>query len=52
MLEAIRKHAQGWLAKAILGLIAITFALFGVDSYMRGDKRSGMIAEVGEVGLD
>lgn len=51
MLEAIRKHAQGWLAKAILGLIAITFALFGVDSYMRGDKRSGMIAEVGEVGI-
>ncbi len=51
MLEAIRKHAQGWLAKVILALIAITFALFGVDSYMKGDKRSGMIAEVGEVGI-
>lgn len=51
MLEAIRKHAQGWLAKVILALIAITFALFGVDSYMKGDKSGGMIAEVGDAGI-
>ena len=51
MLEAIRKHAKGWLAKVILALIAITFALFGVDSYMKGDKSGGMVAEVGKVGI-
>jgi len=51
VLEAIRKHAQGWLAKVILGLIAITFALFGIDSYMKGDKSGGMVAEVGDVGV-
>ena len=51
MLEAIRKHAQGWLAKVILGLIVITFALFGVDSYMKGDKSGGMIVEVGDMGI-
>lgn len=51
MLEAIRKHAQGWLAKVILGLIAITFALFGIDSYMKGDKSGGMVAEVGDAGI-
>ena len=51
MLEAIRKHAKGWLAKVILGLIAITFALFGVDSYMKGDQSGGKIAEVGDVGI-
>jgi len=51
VLEAIRNHAQGWLAKVILALIAITFALFGVDSYMKGDKSGGMIAEVGDVGI-
>ena len=51
MLEAIRKHAQGWLAKIILALIGITFALFGVDSYMKGDKNGSMIAEVGDVGI-
>jgi peptidyl-prolyl cis-trans isomerase D len=51
VLEAIRKHAQGWLAKVILGLIAITFALFGIDSYMKGDKSGGIVAEVGDVGV-
>ena len=51
MLEAIRKHAQGWLAKVILALIAITFALFGVDSYMKSDNSGGSIAEVGDVGI-
>ncbi len=51
MLEAIRKHAQGWLAKTILGLIVITFALFGVDSYMKGDKSGGVVAEVGDMGI-
>lgn len=49
MLEAIRKHAKGWLAKVILALIAITFALFGVDSYMKGDRSGGMVAQVGDV---
>lgn len=51
MLEAIRKHAKGWLAKVILGLIAITFALFGVDSYMSGDRSGGKVAEVGDVAI-
>ncbi len=51
MLEAIRKHAQGWLAKVILGLIAVTFALFGIDSYMSGDRSGGLVAEVGDVGI-
>lgn len=51
MLEAIRNHAKGWLAKVILALIAVTFALFGVDSYMKGDGSGGVIAEVGDVGI-
>lgn len=33
MLEAIRERAQGWLAKVILGLIVVSFALFGIDTY-------------------
>ncbi|MDA8128510.1 MAG: SurA N-terminal domain-containing protein [Betaproteobacteria bacterium] len=51
MLEAIRKHAQGWLAKVILGLIALTFALFGIDSYMRGDKGAAVVAQVGDASI-
>ena len=34
MLDAIRKHTQGWLAKIILALITVPFALFGIDSYL------------------
>lgn len=51
MLEAIRMHAKGWIAKVILALVAVTFALFGVDSYMSGDQRGGLVAEVGKVGI-
>ena len=50
MLEAIRKHAKGWLAKVILALIIVTFALFGVESYRSGDG-NGVVAEVGDVGV-
>lgn len=51
MLEAIRSRAQGWLAKIILGLIAVTFALFGLDAYLTGDRSGGLVAEVGDVGI-
>jgi enterochelin esterase family protein len=32
-----------------LALIIVTFALFGVDSYMSSDKGGGVVAEVGDV---
>ena len=38
MLELIRKHAQGWLVWVIVGLISITFALFGINSYLDGSS--------------
>ncbi len=34
MLQSIRDHAQGWLAWIIVGLIIITFALWGVQEYV------------------
>jgi peptidyl-prolyl cis-trans isomerase D len=49
MLEAIRRHAQGWMAKVILVLITIPFALWGVDSYMQGGSGTDVVAEVGDV---
>lgn len=36
MLEAIRDRAQGLIAKVILALLIIPFALWGVDSYFTG----------------
>jgi peptidyl-prolyl cis-trans isomerase D len=37
LLEAIRERAQGWIARVILGLIALTFAVWGVEGYF-GNK--------------
>lgn len=46
MLEIIRERAQGVIAKIILGLITIPFALWGVDSYIRGGDKVDIVAEV------
>ncbi|HZV62180.1 MAG TPA: SurA N-terminal domain-containing protein [Methylophilaceae bacterium] len=46
MLEAIRKHTQGVLAKLILALITIPFALWGIDSYLNQAGSSAAIATV------
>lgn len=48
MLEAIRERAQGWFAKLILALIAIPFALWGVDSYIRHAGDTATVATVGK----
>ncbi len=36
MRESMRNHAQGWLAKIILGGIALSFVLWGVGDYFLG----------------
>ena len=51
MLEAIRSRAQGWLAKLILALITIPFALWGVDSYFSSGGRNEVVAEVGDANI-
>ncbi len=47
MLDAIRNHSQGWLAKVILALITIPFALFGIDSYFNQAGSNVAVAKVG-----
>lgn len=47
MLEAIRKHTQGLLAKVILALITIPFALWGIDSYLQQAGSNAAVATVG-----
>lgn len=46
MLELIRERSKGWLAKAILALITVPFALFGIDAYLRDAGSSAPIAKV------
>jgi len=45
MLQTIRDRAQGIVVWTIVGLIIITFALFGLSSYLSGGAKSN-IAEV------
>lgn len=47
MLEAIRSAAKTWIAKVILVLITIPFALWGVESYIRTNPGTNTIATVG-----
>lgn len=47
MLENIREHAQGWIAKLILALITVPFALWGIDSYFKGSGKEQAVASVG-----
>jgi len=46
MLEAIRDRAQGWIAKVILALLIIPFALWGVDSYFAGTGKEAPAARI------
>ncbi|HQQ34259.1 MAG TPA: SurA N-terminal domain-containing protein [Methylophilus sp.] len=46
MLDAIRNHTQGWLAKLILAMITIPFALFGIDSYLNNAGGNVAVAEI------
>ena len=36
MLTAIRENSKGWIAGIIIGAIILTFALFGISSYLEG----------------
>ena len=46
MLDSIRSVAQGWVGKAILALITIPFALFGIDSYLSQAGHNAAVAKV------
>ncbi|MEI8361715.1 MAG: SurA N-terminal domain-containing protein [Betaproteobacteria bacterium] len=46
MLDKIRSVAQGWVGKALLALITIPFALFGIDSYLNNVGNHVAVAEI------
>ena len=47
MLETIREAAKTWVAKVVLVLITIPFALWGVESYIKPTAGANTIASVG-----
>lgn len=48
MLEAIRERAQGWIARVILVLIALTFAVWGVEGYFGSNGQEPPVARVND----
>jgi peptidyl-prolyl cis-trans isomerase D len=46
MLETFREHSKGWMAKLILALITVPFALWGIDSYLHNAGSNAAVAKV------
>ena len=46
MLETIRASSQSWIAKLILAMITVPFALWGVDSYLKQAGSNVAVAKV------
>lgn len=46
MLQTIREYTQGWIAGAIVSIIILTFALWGIHSYFVGGGNNSDVAEV------
>ncbi len=47
MLDALRKSAAGWIAKLFIGLLVISFAIWGIADIFRGFGASS-VAKVGD----
>jgi len=52
MLESMRNHTQGWMAKVLLGGIILSFALWGVGDYFTGNKVEAVAEVDGEAIFD
>jgi peptidyl-prolyl cis-trans isomerase D len=50
MLDAMRRGAVNWLAKILLGLLIVAFAIWGVADVFRGYGR-GMLARIGSTDI-
>ncbi|EKD72839.1 MAG: hypothetical protein ACD_45C00574G0003 [uncultured bacterium] len=46
MLQSIRDHTQGWIAGIIVSLLILSFALWGIHSYLGNDGDSSIVAKI------
>lgn len=49
MLQSIRDHTQGWIAGVIISILILSFALWGVHSYLEGGSTNPAVASVNGV---
>ncbi len=52
MLSTIRENTKGWIAGIILGLIAIPFALWGINYYFEGGSVKVAVVNGVDIGVD
>ncbi len=52
MLESIRKHSRGWIAKTIIGLIVVSFAAFGVEQFFQNDGAQATVLAINDRNID
>lgn len=48
MLQSIHQRAQGWIAWVIIGLVCLTFALWGIHNYLGPDTGDKAIVSVND----
>jgi peptidyl-prolyl cis-trans isomerase D len=49
MLQSIRDRTHGWIAGIIISLVILSFALWGIHSYLEGGGGSDTVAKVNSV---
>ncbi|HEX6011212.1 MAG TPA: SurA N-terminal domain-containing protein [Geminicoccaceae bacterium] len=46
MLDALRRHATGWVAKVLFAILVLSFAIWGIGDVFRGPRAGDALAEV------
>lgn len=46
MLDSLRKHATGWVAKVLFGFLVLSFAIWGIGDIFRAPHAGSSVAEV------
>ena len=46
MLDSLRKHATGWVAKVLFGILVLSFAIWGIGDIFRAPRGGSTVAEV------
>ncbi len=51
MLQSLRDHTHGWIGKVIIALLILSFALWGIHSYLAGGSVNSNVANVNGVAI-
>jgi peptidyl-prolyl cis-trans isomerase D len=46
MLDSLRRHATGWVAKVLFGILVVSFAIWGIGDIFRAPHGGSTLAEV------